>query len=60
MRNKKIENAIATEKIEKRRDRGKQKLIFANSFSNWMGIEGVKMIKASQDREKWSVMTSLV
>ena len=25
-----------------------------------MGIEGVEMIRASQDREKWSVVTSQV
>ena len=60
MRNMEIENTIVTGKIEGKRDRGKQRLTFTKSLSNWMGIEGVKMITASQDREKWSVMTSQV
>ena len=49
-----------TGNIEGRRDRGKQRLTFTRSLSNWMGIEGVEMIRASQDREKWSVVTSQV
>ena len=60
IRNEEIENTITTGKSERKRDRGKQLLTFTKSLSNWMGIEGVEMIKASQDREKWSAMTSQV
>ena len=51
-----------TGKIERRRDRGKQRLAFIKSrlISNWIRIKGVEMIEATQDRLKWSVMTFLV
>ena len=57
MRNKEIESTIVTGKIEGRRDIGKQRLTFTKGLSNWMGIDGVEMIRASQERQKWSVMT---
>ena len=60
MRNKETESTTVTGKIEGKRDRGKQRLTFTKSLSNLMRIDGVEMIRASQDREKWSVMTSQV
>ena len=60
LRNKEIEDTIVTGKNEGKQDRGKQRLTFTKSLSNWMRIEGVEMIRASQDRQKWSVMTSQV
>ena len=39
MRNKEIENTIVTEKIEGKRDRGKQRLAFTKRLSNWMGMD---------------------
>ena len=60
MRNKVAENTIKTGKIEGKRNQGKQRVTFAKSLSNWIGINEVELIRAAQKRQRWKAITSEV
>src|SRR5207244_13585270 len=56
MRNKEIESKSV--KIEGKRCRGSQRIIYTKSLSEWMKVEEMEMIRASKDREIWKTMTT--
>ena len=58
MRNKVIENLSISGKIEGKRCRGKQRITYAKSLSEWMGIEETNMIGTAMDRINWTIMTT--
>jgi len=58
MRNKEIESFSISGKIEGKRCRGRQRIIYTKSLSEWMKVEETEMIRASKDREIWKTMTT--
>ena len=54
MRNKEIENFSISGKIEGKRCRGRQRITYTKSLSEWMKIEETAMIRASTNREIWT------
>ena len=60
MRNKEIENLSISGKIEGKRCRGRQRMTYSKSLSDWMGIEETTMIRTCKDRELWNIMTTYV
>ena len=57
MRNKEIESFSISGKIEGKRCRGRQRIIYTKSLSEWMKVEEMEMKRASKDRDKWNTMT---
>src|SRR5438132_2104831 len=49
MRNKEIESFNISGKIEGKRCRGRQIIIYTKSLSEWMKVEETEMIRASKD-----------
>src|SRR5438132_6231356 len=58
IRNKEIEIFSISGKIEGKRCRGRQRIIYTKSLSEWMKVEETEMIRASKDREIWKTMTT--
>src|SRR5437899_1459360 len=58
MRNKEIESFSISGKIEGKRCRGRPRIIYTKSLSEWMKVEETEMIRASKDREIWKTMTT--
>src|SRR5438552_15221728 len=58
MRNKEIESFSISGKIEGKRCRRRQRIIYTKSLSEWMKVEETEMIRASKDREIWKTMTT--
>ena len=54
MRNKEIEHFSISGKIEGKRCRGRQRITYTKSLSEWMKIEETAMIRASTHREIWT------
>ena len=57
MRNKEIVNIIISGKIEGKRCKGRQRITYTKSLSEWMNVEEVKMIRFAGDRDIWKTMT---
>src|ERR1700730_343134 len=57
MRNKEIENIIISGKIEGKRYKGRQRITYTKSLSEWMNVEEVEMIRFSGARDIWKTMT---
>src|SRR5437899_10295014 len=53
MRNKEIESFSISGKIEGKRCRRRQIIIYTKSLSEWRKVEETEMIRASKDREIW-------
>ena len=60
LRHKEIETIVATGKVEGKRSRGRQRLTYCKSLSNWIGISEVEMTRAARERKEWSAMISQV
>jgi len=58
MRNKEIESLTITGKIDGEKARGRQRLTFCKNLSEWMGINEMRMLKVTRDREMWKIMTA--
>jgi hypothetical protein len=58
MRNKEIESFSISGKIEGRRCRGRQRVTYTKSLSEWMKMEETAMIRASKDRVVWNTLTA--
>src|SRR5438034_4414547 len=58
MRNKEIESFSIRGIIEGKRCRGRQRIIYTKSLSEWIKVEETEMIRASKDREIWKTMTT--
>src|ERR1700730_13435169 len=56
MRNKEIESIIIRGKIEGKRCKGRQRITYTKSLSEWMNIEEVDMIRFAGDRDIWKTM----
>jgi len=57
MRNKEIENIIISGKIKGKRYKGRQRITYTKSLSEWMNVEEVEMIRFAGDRDIWKTMT---
>ena len=57
MRNKEIENIIIDGNIEGERCKGRQRITYTKSLSEWMNVEEVEMIRFAGDRDIWKTMT---
>src|SRR5579872_2373160 len=57
MRNKEMENIIISGKIEGKRCKGRQRITYTKSHSEWMNFENVEMIRFAGDRDIWKTMT---
>ena len=51
MRNKVIENIIISGKIEGKRCKGRQRITYTKSLSEWMNVEEVEMNRFTEDRD---------
>ena len=60
LRHKEIETIVATGKVEGKRSRGRQRLTYCKSLSNWIGISEVEMTRAARERKERSAMISQV
>ena len=60
LRHKEIETIVATRKVEEKRSRGRQRLTYGKSLSNWIGISEVEMTRAARERKEWNAMISQV
>ena len=58
MRNKDIENLSISGKIEGKRCRGRQRITYAKSLSDWIGVDEATMMRTSLDRIYWATMTA--
>src|ERR1700730_7173055 len=57
MRNKEIESIIISGKIEGKRCKGRQRITYTKSLSEWMNVEEVHMIRFAADRDIQKTMT---
>src|SRR3984893_6262918 len=57
MRNKEIESIIKSGRIEGKRCKGRQRITYTKSLSEWINVGEVEMIRSTTDREKWNTMT---
>ena len=58
MRKEEIENLVVTGKINGKRDRGRQRVTFVKSLSNWMNTPSTKIIQTSKNRVDWKIMVT--
>ena len=60
IRNKEIEKLCISGSIEGKRCRGRQRLTYTKSLSDWMGTDETTMIRTARDRDMWYTMTANV
>src|SRR5579864_2598136 len=54
---KEIENIIISGEIEGKRCKGRQRITYTKSLSEWMNVEEVEMIRLVEDRDIWKTTT---
>ena len=61
LRKQELENVALTRKSEGKRARGKQRLTYISSLSQWMGKSERDIQRAAKDRELWkSIATNVL
>ena len=60
LRKQELEDVALTGKIEGKRTRGKQRLTYISSLSQWMGKSERDILRTAKDRELWQSMATKV
>ena len=58
LRKQELEDVALTGKIEGKRGRGKERLTYISSPSQWMGKSERDILRTAKDREIWKSMTT--